>query len=87
MVSGEPFTVTNNAWIHVNCTEDLRRRADKAAAHVGISRSELVRLALAKYMQDRDLWSLRGPSRTSGKQRNPKTSKHAMREEVEIHDE
>lgn len=70
-------------WVTVACEPDWHHRTTKAAEHIGISRSELIRIATSKYLQDKGLWSIPGPARSGGDQRPPRASKHALREEVE----
>lgn len=74
-------------WVSAAMPPDLLHRVNKAVVHVNTSRSELIRLALTKYLKDHGLWSLRGPERTGGKQRPPIVTHDDLRKEVDEHDE
>lgn len=52
--------------MQVYVSKDMAHRLKKAAAKLGVSRSELVRMSVFTFMQDNGLWSLRGPKATKG---------------------
>jgi hypothetical protein len=56
-------------------TLDLRERLTKAAAHVGVSRSQLIRKLLVYGLNHFNLYTLSGPTRGKGKPtRRPRTN-------------
>ncbi len=53
--------ITDGTTMQVYVSSDMAHRLKKAAAKLGVSRSEFVRVACRTFMEDNDLWSLRGP--------------------------
>jgi len=52
--------------MQVYVSVDMAHRLKKAAAKLGVSRSELVRMSVRTFMEDNGIWSLRGPKATKG---------------------
>ncbi len=63
--------IKDGTTMQVYISADMAHRMKKAAAKVGVSRSELVRVACRTFMEDNGLWSLRGPQ--AGKEDNGST--------------
>ena len=60
-----PGFIKDGRTINIYVDADMADRLTKAASHLGVSRSELVRVAVRTYMEDNKLWSLRGPRKAS----------------------
>lgn len=58
-----PGFIKDGQQMNVYVDADMAERLSKAAAKVGVSRSELVRVAVRTYMEENNLWSLRGPKK------------------------
>ncbi len=46
-------------------SKEMADRMKKAAAKLGVSRSQLARVAIEVWMREQGIWSLRGPKRGS----------------------
>ncbi len=55
--------IKGGTTMQVYVSEDMAHRLKKAASRLGVSRSELVRVACRTFMENNGLWSLRGPER------------------------
>lgn len=60
--------IKDGTTMQVYISEDMAHRLKKAAAKLGVSRSEFVRVACRTFMEANGLWSLRGPKATKGNQ-------------------
>lgn len=60
-----PGFIKDGTTLSLYTDKDMKERMSKAAAHLGVSKSELVRVAVRTYMEDNNLWSLRGPRKAS----------------------
>lgn len=60
--------IKDGTTMQVYISADMAHRLKKAAAKVGVSRSEFVRVASRTFMEEHGLWSLRGPQ--AGKETN-----------------
>ncbi len=49
--------------MQVYTSVEMANRLKKAASKLGVSRSELVRMAVRTFMEDNGLWSITGPER------------------------
>ena len=56
-------------------SDDLIKRTTKAAKHMRVRRSELLRLALLEYLDKYGLYSLQGRDREQDDWRKPKTER------------
>lgn len=76
--------VGTEVYVSVPMSEDLKRRITKAADHIGVSRSELMRVACSKLLKDHGLWALRGMNRDKkskyGDRRKPKVAIEELRD-------
>ena len=53
--------IKDGTTMQVYLSKEMSHRLKKAAAKVGVSRSEFVRVACRTFMEDNSMWSLRGP--------------------------
>ena len=55
--------IQDGTTMQVYISGDMAHRLKKAASNLGVSRSELVRVACRTFMEDNNIWSLRGPEK------------------------
>ena len=55
--------IQDGTTMQVYISADMAHRLKKAASRLGVSRSELVRVACRTFMEDNNIWSLRGPEK------------------------
>ena len=60
-------------FVSLKLTEDEVRRLNKAAAHLRISRSQLIRVAVRRLLKEENLWIIPGPTRLPDSQAAPRT--------------
>jgi hypothetical protein len=57
-------------YLSVSVTPDQKKRIKRAAAHEGMTTSQLVRALVILYLEENNLWDLRGPIRDIKSTRN-----------------